>query len=58
LQNLLAFYAAITLLLIIELEKGVAMSVSTEITFVYGLVCLKKLPIELTSPPPPVGTTM
>lgn len=57
LQNLLAFYAPINLLFFIELENGVAISVSTEITLVSGLVCLKKLAIELTNPPPPVGTT-
>jgi len=57
LQNLLAFYAAINLLFLIELENGVAISVSTEMTLVSGLVCLKKLAIELTNPPPPVGTT-
>jgi hypothetical protein len=57
LQNLLVFYAAINLSFFIELENGVAISVSTEITLVSGLVCLKKLAIELTKPPPPVGTT-
>jgi hypothetical protein len=57
LQNLLAFSAETSLLFFNELEKGVAISVSTDITFVYGLVCLKKLAIELTNPPPPVGTT-
>jgi hypothetical protein len=57
LQNLLAFSAATSLLLLIELENGVAISVSTEMTLVYGLTCLKKLAIELTRPPPPVGTT-
>jgi hypothetical protein len=36
-------------------EKGVAISVYTEITLVSGLVCFKKLAIELTKPPPPVG---
>lgn len=57
LQNLLAFSAATNLSFLIELENGVAMSVYTEMTFVSGLVCLKKLAIELTNPPPPVGTT-
>jgi hypothetical protein len=46
----------LSLLFLIELEKGVAMSVYTAITLVYGLVCLKKLAIALTKPPPPVGT--
>jgi len=57
LQNLLAFSANVFFLLSNELEKGVAMSVSTEITLVSGMACLMKLPIELTNPPPPVGTT-
>ena len=34
LQNLLAFSAPINLLFLIEVEKGVAMSVYTEITLV------------------------
>jgi len=57
LQNLLAFSEETNLSFFIELENGVAISVSTEITFVSGLVCLKKLAMELTRPPPPVGTT-
>lgn len=57
LQNLLAFSAETNFPFFIELENGVAMSVSTEMTLVSGLVCLKKLAIELTKPPPPVGTT-
>lgn len=57
LQNLLAFYAATNFPLFIEDENGVAISVYTDITFVSGLVCLKKLAIELTKPPPPVGTS-
>jgi hypothetical protein len=57
LQNLLAFYTFVSLLFLIEVEKGVAISVSTDKTLVSGLVCLKKLAIALTNPPPPVGTS-
>lgn len=58
LQNLLTFSDATRYPLIIECEKGVQVSGSTAITFVFGTTCLIKLAMELTRAPPPEGTTI
>lgn len=57
LQNLLTLSELTIYFLRIELEKGVQVSGSTAITLVVGLTCFMKLAIELTSAPPPEGTS-
>ncbi len=58
LQNLLAFYALTNYPCKIDVEYGLHVYGYTAMIFVLGLICLIVLAMALTSPPPPVGTSM